>query len=107
MYGEKKIGDYITTSRGKNLLSKDAISGEVPVVAGGLSPSTYHSEANTIGPVLTISASGVNAGYLGLWNQSVWSSDSSYIDSRMTAHVYFWYIMLKKGKKKFLILKQD
>ena len=31
------IGDYIVPKRGKNLLSKDAILGDVPVVAGGLS----------------------------------------------------------------------
>jgi type I restriction enzyme S subunit len=99
MYGENRIGDYISPSRGKNLVTKDAIPGDVPVVAGGLSPSTYHNEANTIGPVLTISASGANAGYVALWNQSVWSSDSSYIDSSMTDDVYFWYIMLKKRQK--------
>jgi len=99
MYGEKKIGDYIIPSRGKNLLSKDAVPGNVPVVAGGLSPATYHNEANTVAPVLTISASGANAGYVGLWNQSVWSSDSSYIDSRMTDKVYFWYVLLKKRQK--------
>ncbi len=99
IYGERKIGDYISPLRGKNLLSKDAVSGDVPVIAGGLSPSTYHNEANTVGPVLTISASGANAGYVGLWNQSVWSSDSSYIDSKMTDDVYFWYVMLKKRQK--------
>lgn len=99
MYGEKKIGDYITPSRGKNLVMKDAVPGDIPVVAGGLSPSTYHNEANTVGPVLTISASGANAGYVGLWNQSIWSSDSSYIDSKMTDNVYFWYVMLKKRQK--------
>lgn len=98
-FGEKKIGDYIVPSRGKNLLSKDAVEGEVPVIAGGLSPATYHNQSNTVGPVITISASGANAGYVGLWNESVWSSDSSYIDSRMTHNVYFWYVMLKKRQK--------
>lgn len=99
IYGERKIGDFISPSRGKNLVTKDAIPGDVPVVAGGLSPSTYHNESNTTGPVLTISASGANAGYVRLWNQSVWSSDSSYIDSSMTDNVYFWYVMLKKRQK--------
>ena len=66
-FGEKKIGDYIGPSRGKNLLSKDAVPGEVPVIAGGLSPATYHNQSNTVGPVITISASGANAGYVGLW----------------------------------------
>ena len=93
------IGDYIVPKRGKNLLSKDAIPGEVPVVAGGLEPATYHNTANTKAPVLTISASGANAGFVNLWNIPVWSSDSSYIDSEMTNDVYFWYILLKLRQK--------
>lgn len=97
--GEINIGKYISPKRGKNLLSKDAVSGKVPVVAGGLSPSTYHNTANTTSPVITISASGANAGYVNLWHIPVWSSDSSFIDSKMTPYVYFWFIMLKKRQK--------
>ena len=97
--GNKTIGDYITPKRGKILLSKDAVFGAVPVVAGGLEPSTYHNTANTVAPVLTISASGANSGYVQLWDIPVWSSDSSYIDLTMTKHVYFWYVMLKKRQK--------
>ena len=94
--GDKFIGDFITPKRGKNLLSKNAILGDVPVVAGGLEPSTYHNVSNTQAPVLAISASGANAGYVSLWNTPIWSSDSSYIDSSMTNDVYFWYVLLKK-----------
>ena len=97
--GESTIGDYIIPKRGKNLLSKDAIDGEVPVVAGGLQPSTFHNTANTESPVLTISASGANAGYINLWHTPVWSSDSSYIDTSMTDDVYFWYVMFKKRQQ--------
>ena len=66
--GEDVIGDIITPKRGKGLLSKDAVEGNVPVVAGGLEPATYHNESNTIAPVVTISASGANAGYVNLWH---------------------------------------
>lgn len=97
--GDGCVGDMITPQRGKGLLSKDAVAGNVPVVAGGLEPSTYHNTANTIAPVLTISASGANAGFVNLWHIPVWSSDSSYIDSSMTPHVYFWYTLLKKRQK--------
>ena len=97
--GEDLIGNIITPKRGKGLLSKDAVEGSVPVVAGGLEPATYHNESNTIAPVVTISASGANAGYVNLWHIPVWSSDSSYIDSSMTPNVYFWYVMLKKRQK--------
>lgn len=94
-YGLNHVGDYITPKRGKALLSKNAIYGRVPVIAGGLLPATYHNVANTLAPVLTISGSGANAGYVNIWNTSVWSSDSSYIDSTMTKNVYFWYAFLK------------
>ena len=97
--GESTIGDTITPKRGKSFLSKDAVIGNVPVVAGGLEPSTYHNVANTIAPVLAISASGANAGYVSLWNIPIWSSDSSFIDSSMTDDVYFWYVLLKKRQK--------
>ncbi len=93
--GNKSIGEYLSPKRGKNLLSKDAVKGIVPVVAGGLSPATYHNQANTITPVITISASGANAGYVNLWHIPVWSSDSSFIDATITPYVYFWYVTLK------------
>lgn len=97
--GTHTIGEYITLKRGKNLIIKNAVFGDVPVVAGGLKPATYHNKANTTAPVLTISASGANAGYVNLWHIPVWSSDSSFIDSTMTENVYFWYVMLKKRQK--------
>ena len=97
--GENIIGDTIVPKRGKNLLSKNAVFGNVPVVAGGLEPSTHHNVANTVAPVLAISASGANAGYISLWNIPIWSSDSSFIDSSMTDDVYFWYVLLKKRQK--------
>jgi len=97
--GENTIGNTITPKRGKGLLSKNAVFGNVPVVAGGLEPSTYHNVANTVAPVLAISASGANSGYVSLWNIPIWSSDSSYIDSSMTDDVYFWYVLLKKRQK--------
>lgn len=98
-YGLNHVGDYITPRRGKALLSKDAIPGCVPVIAGGLVPATYHNMSNTVAPVLTISGSGANAGYINIWHDSVWSSDSSYIDSDMTANVYFWYAFLKSRQQ--------
>lgn len=97
--GDQFISDYLLPKRGKGLLSKDAIFGPVPVVAGGLEPATYHNQSNTNCPVITISASGANAGYVRLWNQKVWSSDSSYIDSSVTKYVYFWFSLLKSRQQ--------
>ena len=95
MDGDHLVSEYILPKRGKGLLSKDAIYGSIPVVAGGLESSTYHNVSNTKSPVITISASGANAGFVRLWNQEVWSSDSSFIDNSVTEFVYFWYALLK------------
>ena len=97
--GENMIGDLIMPKRGKGLLSKNAVKGDIPVVAGGIEPATYHNQANTTAPVLTIAASGANAGYINLWHIPAWASDSSYIDKSITPNVYFWYVMLKKRQK--------
>lgn len=97
--GSDIIGKVIVPKRGKTLLSKNALLGDIPVIAGGIEPTIYHNIANTIPPVITISASGANAGYVNLWNRPVWSSDSSFIDSSMTKNVYFWYILLKNKQK--------
>lgn len=97
--GEKTIGEYLIPKRGKNLLTRDAVVGNIPVVAGGIEPSTYHNHSNTSAPVITISASGANAGYINLWELPVWASDCSYIDNFITENVYFWYVVLKTRQK--------
>jgi type I restriction enzyme S subunit len=92
---EITFGDFVIPKKGKNITKSEAVAGHYPVVAGGLEPSCYHNEANTKSPVITISASGANAGYVKLYTIPVWSSDSSYIDETITPYVYFSYIFLK------------
>ncbi|WP_331205306.1 restriction endonuclease subunit S, partial [Limosilactobacillus reuteri] len=93
------LSNYLLPKRGRNLLKKNVIPGKFPVVAGGLKPTAFHNTYNTKTPVVTISASGANAGYVQIWGQPVWSSDSSYIDTTITKNVYFWYLLLKKYQK--------
>ena len=75
-----KLGELCQFKRGKGLLSKNAIPGDVPVVAGGLEPACYHNASNTKAPVITVSGSGANAGYMRMYHQEVWASDCSFID---------------------------
>lgn len=65
--GSKRLGEVIIPKRGTPLLTKDVIWGDVPVIAGGLEPSIYHNNANTVAPVIAISSSGANAGFVNLW----------------------------------------
>lgn len=97
--GKIPLSNYFLPKRGKNLLKRDVIDGSVPVVAGGLKPAAYHNSSNTKAPVITISASGANAGYVQIWGKNVWSSDSSYIDSSVSQNIYFWFLFLKSKQK--------
>ena len=78
---EGTLGEIAEFKRGKGILGKDARPGNVPVVAGGMEPAYYHDTANTKAPVITISASGANAGFVRLYYEDVWASDCSWIDA--------------------------
>ena len=92
---ERKLGVFIKLKKGKNITKSQAINGQYPVIAGGLAPFCYHNQCNTGTPVITISASGANAGFVNLHYSPVWSSDSSFIDDTTTNYVYFFYVLLK------------
>ncbi|KAA6339919.1 putative type I restriction enzyme specificity protein [termite gut metagenome] len=103
---EGKLGDLVRPKKGKNITKSEASDGQYPVVAGGLEPSCYHIESNTKAPVITVSASGANAGFVRLYYTPIWSSDSSYIDETITPFVYFSYVFLKINQKQ-LFDKQE
>jgi type I restriction enzyme, S subunit len=90
-----KFGEIVKPQKGKNITKKQVINGIYPVIAGGLKPSVFHNMCNTKSPVITISASGANAGFVCLHNNPVWSSDSSFIDLSITNNIYFCYVYLK------------
>ena len=92
------LGELCNFKRGKNLLTKDALPGEVPVVAGGLEPSCYHRVSNTKAPVVTVSGSGANAGFMRMYYQEVWASDCSFIDSTCDS-LFFVYCFLSANRR--------
>jgi type I restriction enzyme S subunit len=89
-----KLGELIEIKRGKNITKNTIVDGSVPVIAGGKSPAYYHNAPNTQYPVITISASGANAGYVWLHHESIWASDCSFIDVNSTPYIYYYYLHL-------------
>ena len=96
---KKTLGDLVEVTKGRNITKNSAKDGSVPVVAGGLSPAYYHDTANAVGPVITISASGANAGYVNLYYEDIWASDCSYISSTSTDRLYYLYSLLKSKQR--------
>ncbi|MGN0606228.1 MAG: restriction endonuclease subunit S [Oscillospiraceae bacterium] len=100
------LGDIAVFKRGKTITKAQVTEGEVPVVAGGLEPAYYHNKANTVAPVITVSASGANAGFSRLYNVDVFASDCSFVDSETTPYIYFVYCFVKDNKSSFDILQK-
>jgi restriction endonuclease S subunit len=96
-----KLGDVCTLSKGKTITRATSIEGEIPVIGGGLGPTYYHNSANRQPPVITISASGANAGYVNYWETPIWASDCTTIVEKTNSPASLDYIL------KFLQSKQE
>ena len=100
IFKQTDLGSEVMPIKGKNITKAIIKKGNVPVVAGGIEPAYYHNIPNTVAPVITVSASGANAGYINLYYQDIWASDCSYIDTTMTPYVYYYYLLLKYNQIK-------
>ena len=89
------LADIAVVKKGRNITFEHAVEGDIPVVGGGLEPTYYHNKANVSAPVITISASGANAGYVNIYDTDIWASDCSYIDKNSTKYIYSLYLRLK------------
>lgn len=92
------VGQIAEFKRGRTITKAQVKGGNVPVVAGGLEPAYYHNVANTKAPVITISASGANAGFVRLYGVDVFASDCSFVDGLGTENLFFVYEFLKESK---------
>lgn len=89
------LSDIAEFKRGKTITAAQAEKGTIPVVAGGLEPAYYHSKANAKGPVVTISASGANAGFTRLYTTDIWASDCSFLSADASRVFLFVYESVK------------
>jgi type I restriction enzyme, S subunit len=87
-----KLGDVCILSKGKTITRATTKDGEVPVIGGGLGPTYYHNVANRKPPVITISASGANAGFVNYWDLPIWASDCTTIVEKPNSPANIDYI---------------
>lgn len=79
--------------RGKNLTSAEMREGTIPVISAGIEPSGFHNVYNVNSPSITISGSGVNAGYVSYHAENIWASDCSYNNS--AKYIRCLYLLLR------------
>ena len=74
-----KLGEIAEIVRGSTITRKEVTPGEVPVIAGGQTPSCYHNIFNREGTTITVSASGAYAGFVQYFEIPIFASDCSTI----------------------------
>ena len=95
----KKV-EELEITKGTSITEKETTKGDIPVIAGGISPAYYHNQANRKGDVITISASGANAGFVNYFDEPIWASDCSTITSNNPKEVNIKYVYeLLKSKQ--------
>jgi type I restriction enzyme S subunit len=90
------IGDACNVRRGTTITQTQSREGMVPVVAGGLNATYYHDKPNRPGNVITISASGANAGFVNFWASPIFASDCSTVEPNgVNVDIKFVYYFLR------------
>ena len=78
----KKLADICNFNRGTSLVSKNAKSGNIPVISGGQKPAFYHNEANRTGTTITVAGSGAYAGYVSIWYEPIFVCDAFSVEPK-------------------------
>lgn len=76
------IGEIANIQKGTSITKEKVINGDIPVIAGGKDIAYYHNVANRDGNIITISASGANAGFINYFPTPIFASDCYTVRSK-------------------------
>lgn len=93
-----KLGQFVgedNIQKGKAITKSETTAGDYKVIAGGVSfaytNNIYNREAN----VITVSASGANAGFVNFWDERIFASDCITIQTDNLIKTKYIYFFLK------------
>lgn len=90
-----KLGEIAEIQKGKSITSANIQKGTVKVVAGGIDYAYLHNEANRPANIITVSASGANAGFVNFWKEPIFASDCSTILAKDELTTKYLFNVLK------------
>ena len=89
------LGTLAEVSKGKAITRAETVPGDYKVVAGGIDYAYTHNKYNREANIITVSASGANAGYVNFWRERIFASDCSTIKAKTTLTTKYIYYYLK------------
>lgn len=105
---EKRLGEIGELIKGKQLNGEFLTDkGKYPVINGGVSPSGYYNEFNTLKNTITISEGGNSCGYVNFITTNFWSGGHCYTleEIKSTVIVTFLYQYLKYRQNEVMRLR--
>lgn len=101
-----ELGEICTIERGTSITRKDLKEGTVPVIAGGQQPAYYHDTSNRTGKVITVSGSGAYAGFINYFEEPIFASDCSTIQTNNpNVNLTYIYFTIKTQQERFYQLQ--
>lgn len=89
------LGNISSVRKGTAITSAEAVEGEYKVIAGGKDYAYMHNSYNRDEHIITISASGANAGFVNYWAEKIFASDCTTIQAKTVMQTKFLYYYLK------------
>ena len=86
-----KLGEVAEVLKGKSITLSQTKEGNIKVIAGGIDYAYFHNEANRDANIITISASGANAGFVNFWKEPIWASDCTTVRGTNDTYTLFLY----------------
>lgn len=90
-----KLREVTEIEKGTSITQNTTKKGNIKVVAGGIDYAYLHDESNRKSKIITISASGANAGYVNYWDEPIFASDCTTIRGKDKLINYYIFCILK------------
>jgi len=94
-YPLEKLGKIASVQKGTTITQAQTKKGNIKVVAGGIDYAYTHDTPNRSGDIITISASGANAGFVNYWDEPIFASDTITIQTDNKQKTQYIYNFLK------------
>ena len=93
--------------KGTSITENKTKPGNIKVVAGGKSFAYYHNTSNRNKNIITISASGANAGFVNYWGEPIFASDCTTVQGKDNTETIFIYNYLKYLQEQIYLRLQE
>ena len=91
----KPLLDFADIIKGSSITREEVVEGDYKVVAGGTDFAYKHNQYNREKNIITVSASGANAGYVNFWDERIFASDCSTVQAKNVLETKWLFYYLK------------